>query len=76
MHMTVNGRLAFIYNEVGELILSSLSPQAYEEISRTTLLQPTYAFGGKKLTWAAPSFANRCVYARNEREIVCASLKE
>jgi outer membrane protein assembly factor BamB len=74
MHMTVNGSSVFIYNEVGELILAHLSPRGYEEISRTTLVPPTYSFGGNKLTWAAPSFANRHVYARNEKELVCASL--
>ncbi len=74
MHLTANGRFTFIYNERGELILARLSPQGYEELSRTTLLNPTYQFGGAKLTWAAPSFANRHVYARNEKEIVCASL--
>jgi len=74
MHMTVNGSSVFIYNELGELILAHLSPQGYDEICRTTLVQPTYAFGGRKLTWAAPSFANRCVYARNEKEIISASL--
>jgi len=74
MHMTVNGSSVFIYNELGELILAHLSPQGYEEICRATLVVPTYAFGGRKLTWAAPSFANRHVYARTEKEIICASL--
>jgi len=64
----------FIYNELGELILAHLSLQGYGEICRTTLLEPTYPFGGRKLTWAAPSFANHHVYARNEKEIICASL--
>jgi len=76
MHMTLNGRSVFIYNELGELILAHLSPQGYEEICRTTLVEPTYPFGGRKLTWAAPSFANRHVYARNEKEIICASLSQ
>jgi len=76
MHMTVNGSSVFIYNELGELILAHLSPQGYEEICRTTLVVPTYGFGGKKLTWAAPSFANRHVFARNEKEIICASLNQ
>ena len=80
MHMAVNGKgesiRTFIYNELGELILAHLSPRGYEELCRTTLIHPTYSFGGKKLTWAAPSFANRCVYARNEKEIVCASLSQ
>ncbi len=76
MHMTVNGSSVFIYNELGELILAHLSPQGYEEICRTTLVEPTYPFGGRKLTWAPPSFANRHVYARNEKEIICASLSQ
>ena len=76
MHMTVNGSSVFIYNELGELILAQLSPQGYEEVSRTTLMEPTYSFGGRKLTWAAPSFANGHVYARNEKEIICASLSQ
>ena len=75
MHMTVNGDSVFIYNELGELILAHLSPRGYEEISRTTLVVPTYGFGGRKLTWAAPSFANGHVFARNEKEIICASLR-
>jgi len=76
MHMTVNGNSVFIYNELGELILAHLSPQGYEEICRTTLVEPTYPFGGRKLTWTPPSFANRHVYARNEKEIICASLTQ
>src|SRR5262249_1193783 len=76
MHMTISGGSVFIYNELGELILARLGPQGYEEISRTRLLEPTYPFGGRKLTWAAPSFANGCVYARNEKEIICVSLRQ
>ena len=76
MHMTVNGSSVFIYNELGELILSHLSPQGYKEICRIRLVEPTYPFGGKKLTWAAPSFANRHVFARTEKEIICVLLSQ
>lgn len=76
MHMTVNGSSVFIYNELGELIRAHLGPRGYEEISRTILVKPTYSFGGRKLTWAAPSFSNGHVYARNEKEIICASLSQ
>jgi len=76
MHMTVNGSSVFIYNELGELIVAQLGPLGYKEIYRTTLMAPSYSFGGKKLTWAAPSFANRHVYARNEKEVICAALSE
>jgi outer membrane protein assembly factor BamB len=76
MHMTVNGDSVFIYNELGELILAHLSPRGYEEIARTRLMELTYSFGGRKLTWAAPSFANGHVYARTEKELICASLRQ
>jgi len=76
MHMTVNGSSVFIYNELGELILAHLSPQGYKEICRTRLVEPTYPFGGKKLTWAAPSFANRHVFARTGKEIICVLLSQ
>ena len=76
MHMTVNGSSVFICNELGELILAYLSPRRYEEICRARLVEPTYPFGGRKLTWAVPSFANGHVYARTEKEIICASLSQ
>jgi hypothetical protein len=37
------------------------------------LIEPTYAFSGRKITWAAPAFADRQVFVRNERELICAS---
>ena len=43
-------------------------------MSRTHLLEPTYLFGGKNVVWAPPAFANRHVFARSEKELVCASL--
>lgn len=76
MHMTVSGDSVSIYNELGELILAHLTPRGYDEICRTQLVHPTYSFGGKKLTWAAPSFADGHVYARTEREVIRASFRE
>jgi hypothetical protein len=31
-------------------------------------------FGGRKVTWSPPAYANRRIFVRNEREIICASL--
>ena len=69
-----NGDRFFIANEKGELIIARLSPGGYEEISRTHLLDPTNTAGGRKVVWSHPAFANRCVFARNDLEIVCISL--
>jgi outer membrane protein assembly factor BamB len=64
----------FLFNERGHLITARLTPQGYEEISRTKLLEATNRDPGRLVVWSHPAFANRSVYARNDQEIVCASL--
>ncbi len=76
--MTPNGRSVFIFNEEGKLILARLSPEGYKEISRTFLLEPTLGtwtpIGDRPKTWAHPAYADRHIYARSDKELVCASL--
>jgi outer membrane protein assembly factor BamB len=76
IHMVRNGQRMWMFNERGELIIARLSPQGYEEISRAKLLQPTRVQlpqrGG--VCWSHPAYAQRHVFARNDEEIVCASL--
>jgi outer membrane protein assembly factor BamB len=72
-----------LFNELGDLILAELTPKGYKEISRANILAPTNAmaggpksYPGRKVIWSYPAFANRSVYARNDREIVCVSLAQ
>jgi len=69
-----NGDRYFLFNEKGDLIIAKLTPEKYEEISRAHLLEPTNTDPGRPVVWSHPAFANRCVYARNDKEIVCVSL--
>lgn len=69
-----NGDRFFLANEKGHLIIARLTPKGYEEISRAHLLEPTNTLTGRDVVWSHPAFANRCIYARNDREIVCAYL--
>jgi outer membrane protein assembly factor BamB len=64
----------FLFNELGHLIIARLTPEKYDELSRAPLLDPTNTDAGRPVVWSHPAFANRCVYARNDREIVCVSL--
>lgn len=64
----------FLFNEKGDLIIAKLSPQGYEEISRAHILEPTNTDPGRPVVWSHPAFANRCAYARNDKEMVCVSL--
>ena len=69
-----NGNRFFLFNEKGDLIIARLTPKGYEEISRAHLLEPTNTAAGRDVLWSHPAFANRHVYARNDKEIICVDL--
>jgi outer membrane protein assembly factor BamB len=58
---------AVVLNELGFLIIATLSPEGYEEHGRVQII-------GK--TWAHPAFAGQEVFARSDTEMVCVRLKE
>jgi outer membrane protein assembly factor BamB len=67
----------FLFNEKGDLIIARLSPKGYEEVGRANILAPTNNMAppaGRLVLWSHPAFADRCIFARNDREIVCVSL--
>lgn len=69
-----NGKHWYLTTEQGELIIAKLSPDGYQELGRTSMIEPTSENWGRKIVWSHPAFANRCVFARNDKEIVCYSL--
>lgn len=69
-----NGDRFFLASETGHLILARMTPSGYDEISRTKLLDPTTDGFGRRVVWSHPAFANKCVYWRNDKELVCVSL--
>ena len=74
IHLTPAGDSVFLFTDQGNLIRAQLTPQGYREISRAHLLEPTTPFGGRKCAWAVPAYSNRHVFARSDKELVCASL--
>jgi len=64
----------FLFNEKGELILARLKASGYEDISRMKLLEPTLKMRRRQVVWSHPAFADRCIFARNDQEIVCVDL--
>jgi outer membrane protein assembly factor BamB len=67
-----NGRY-FLFTEKGELVIARMSPKGYDEIDRVKLLEPT-SRAGRPVLWSHPAFAHRCMFARNDKEIICVSL--
>lgn len=74
IHITPADGRVFLFTDEGELILARLSPEGYTEISRVPLLAPTTPFAGRKYAWTPPAYARGHVFARNDEELVCASL--
>jgi outer membrane protein assembly factor BamB len=73
-----HGDRLFINNDRGELVIVRPGPEGYQEISRTFLLKPTSPPGNRRelvsVNWSHPAYANRHIYARNDEEIIAASL--
>lgn len=68
-----------LFNELGDLIIAKMSPQGYDELSRANILVPTNTMAepkGRRVIWSHPAFANRSVYARNDKEIICVSMAQ
>jgi outer membrane protein assembly factor BamB len=76
IHMVRNGDRVWMFNERGELIIATLSPRGFREISRAKLLDPTTPQLDQRggVCWAHPAYAYRHVFARNDKELVCADL--
>jgi outer membrane protein assembly factor BamB len=63
-----------LFNDQGDLILADLTAQGYHEISRAHVLEPAAFARGRNVVWSHPAFADRCMFARNDKEMVCVSL--
>jgi outer membrane protein assembly factor BamB len=76
IHMVENAGRMWMFNERGELVIAKLSPAGYQEISRAKLIEPTEVQLGQRggVCWSHPAFAHKHVFARNDEELVCASL--
>jgi outer membrane protein assembly factor BamB len=76
IHMVRHQDRMFMFNEKGELVIGKLSPKGFTEISRAKLIDPTKTQLGRGVTWSHPAYAYRHVFARSDKELVCASLEK
>ncbi len=66
----------YLTTETGELIVARMSPNGFEELDRAQILEPTSSSSNRQVVWSHPAYANQCIFARNDKEIVCISLAE
>ena len=76
IHFVQNGEDTWMFNERGELMRARLSPEGFEGLSRTALIEPTRGQLNQRggVCWSHPAFAYRHVFARNDKRLVCADL--
>jgi hypothetical protein len=76
IHFIQNRDITWMFNERGELMIARLSPQGFEELSRASLIEPTRGQLNQRdgVCWSHPAFSGRHVFARNDKELVCADL--
>ncbi len=76
IHMVQNGENTWMLNDRGELIIARLAPDRFHELSRAKLIEPTRGQLRRRngVCWSHPAFAYRHVFARNDQQLVCASL--
>ena len=61
----------WLFNEQGVLIIAKLTPDGYSEISRAKVIEPTNRMAGRPVVWSCPAFAEKCVFVRNDKELIC-----
>ena len=76
IHLIQHEDDVWLFNERGELVISRLSPKGLESVSRAKLIDPTLEQLRRRdgVTWSHPAFAYRHVFARNDKELICADL--
>jgi len=65
-----NENLYYLFNETGHLIIAQITPKGYKEISRAKVLEPTNSSFNRDVLWSHPAFADRAMFARNDKEII------
>ena len=63
-----------MFNDNGELMFSRFTPEGFELIDKTPILKPTSVARGRDVVWSHPAFHDRCMFVRNDKEVLCVDL--
>ncbi|HEV3438338.1 MAG TPA: pyrrolo-quinoline quinone, partial [Gemmata sp.] len=69
-----NGDRFVFFSETGHIVFGKLTPKGYEEIDRAKVIEQTNNAFGRKVVWCAPAYADKKMYVRNDKEIICVDL--
>jgi outer membrane protein assembly factor BamB len=77
IHMVRQADRVWMFNERGELMITKLSKQGLQILSRSKLIEPTRDQLGQRggVCWSHPAFAEKSIFARNDKQLVRVSLE-
>ena len=77
IHTIQDGDREIMFNDQGELIFARLTPEGFKEQSRAKLIDPTKEQLRRRdgVTWSHPAISDGHIYIRNDRELLCASIR-
>ena len=77
IHMVRQADRVWMFNERGELMITKFSHDGLKILSRSKLLEPTIEQLGQRggVCWSHPAFAQKSIFARNDKQIVRVSLE-
>ena len=77
-HFVTQNEKIWAFNEKGELVLGTLSPEGFSDLGRVELVKPVRVSPNPRggINWAHPAFAGRKIYARSDALLVCWELLE
>ncbi|MBY0458340.1 MAG: pyrrolo-quinoline quinone, partial [Gemmataceae bacterium] len=70
-----NGDRFFFFTEKGDLVIGTLSKDGYKEVDRAKgVIATTDPAFGRKVVWCMPAFADKKMFVRNGKELICVDL--
>lgn len=73
-----NREHTWIFTEKGDLVIAHLTPDGFERISTTHIIEPTTFLPRRsgEILWSHPAYANKHIFARNDRELISVDLSK
>jgi outer membrane protein assembly factor BamB len=68
------GEAVYGLTDQGDFVILKLTPQNCDIVASAHVMEATHAARGRKAVWSHPAFADKRVYMRNDKEVVCISL--
>ena len=73
VHLIRQGDLTWGFNELGELLLGSFTPEGYVDLGRAKVIDPVRISPNPRngVCWAHPAFSGKQIFIRSDEQLIC-----